>query len=250
MGSELTTNGDALRLFFTDDIYLIKGEEGFSTGEVLESDLQKVSEATTAEATVPADVENPVAGFAKGTAAAVTPISAPEATPVTTPTVIPVTADSIPLTAPVIPSVTIPITIPQFPALEKAAAFSFKFLGQNKKKILIMVNDADHEVSDEAGRELLRKIVKSINLTASDFALLNYAKYPKTSFADLQQYFSSVLVFAFGVSSGDLQLPSHPENKIVMEGDVRLIFSGELRKLEQDPIGKKTLWGSLKQLGL
>ena len=266
MGSELTTNGDALRLFFTDDIYLIKGEEGFSTGEVLESDLQKVSEANTAEAIVAAAAENPVSGFAKGTAAAAAPISAPGATPVitpavapvpasepaavTAPTVVPVTTASIPLTAPVIPSATIPITIPQFPALEKTAALSFKFLGQNKKKILILVNDADHEVSDEAGRELLRKIVKSINLTASDFALLNYAKYPKTSFVDLQQYFSSVLVFAFGVSSGDLQLPSHPENKIVMEGDVRVIFSGELRKLEQDPIGKKTLWGSLKQLGL
>ncbi|MBC8985707.1 hypothetical protein H9X96_07950 [Pedobacter sp. N36a] len=227
MGSELTTNGDALRLFFTDDIYLIKGEEGFSTEEVLKSDLQKVSEVITAAPVVAADSENPESAVPRTAAATVAPV-----------------------TAPVIPSVTIPITIPHFPAIERPAALSFKFLGQNKKKILILVNDADHEVSDEAGRELLRKIVKSINLTASDFALLNYAKYPKTSFADLQQHFSSVLVFAFGVSAGDLKLPSHPENKIVMEGDVRVIFSGELRKLEQDPNGKKTLWGSLKQLRL
>lgn len=266
MGSELTTNGDALRLFFTDDIYLIKGEEGFSTGEVLGSDLQKVRTQIAAETIVAADLENPVSGRVTDTVAAVTPISAPEVTPVinpaitsvpaaelaaaAAPAVVPVAAASIPLTAPVVPSATIPITIPQFPALEKPAALSFQFLGQNKKKILILVNDADHEVSDEAGRELLRKIVKSIHLTASDFALLNYAKYPKTSFIDLQQHFSSVLVFAFGVSAEDLQLPSHPENKIVMEGDVRVIFSGELRKLEQDPGGKKTLWGSLKQLGL
>ncbi|ALL08269.1 hypothetical protein AQ505_24000 [Pedobacter sp. PACM 27299] len=260
MGSELTTNGDALRLFFTDDIYLIKGEEGFSTGEVLGADLQKVRVQIAAEPIVAADLENPVSGRATGTVAAVTPIFAPEVTPVinpaitsvpaAAPAVVPVAVASIPLTAPVDPSATIPITIPQFPALERPAALSFKFLGQNKKKILILVNDADHEVSDEAGRELLRKIVKSINLTASDFALLNYAKYPKTSFIDLQQHFSSVLVFAFGVSAEDLQLPSHPENKIVMEGDVRVIFSGELRKLEQDPGGKKTLWGSLKQLGL
>lgn len=234
MGSELTTNGDALRLFFTDDIYLIKGEEGFSTEEVLESDLQKVRAVIAAEPIASADSGNPASVVPSAAATAVVPVAAP----------------SIPLTAPVIPSATIPITIPQFPAIERPAALSFKFLGQNKKKILILVNDVDHEVSDEAGRELLRKIVKSINLTASDFALLNYAKYPKTSFADLQQHFSSVLMFAFGVSAGDLQLPSHPENKIVMEGDVRVIFSGELRKLEQDPNGKKILWGSLKQLGL
>lgn len=239
MGSELTTNGDALRLFFTDDIYLIKGEEGISTGEVLESDLQFVREVIAEEPIASTDSENPRSAVAAGTATLVAPEAVPAAPPAVTP-----------LAAPVIPSVTIPITIPHFPAMEKATPLSFKFLGQNKKKILILVNDAEHEVSDEAGRELLRKIVKSINLTASDFALLNYAKYPKTSFTDLQQYFSSVLVFAFGISSADLQLPSHPENKIVMEGDVRVIFSGELRKLEQDPSGKKTLWGSLKQLGL
>ncbi|WP_316823579.1 hypothetical protein [Pedobacter gandavensis] len=242
MGSELTTNGAALRLFFTDDIYLIKGEEGFSTEEVVSAEVQVfVSDSGL----------DPVNGGHPEITQELNPVGS------SVPGIIPIIPaaqeerSELPRTKETIPVIPAAIVQPKpapVPAVETQKAF--KFLGKNKKKILILVNDPDHEVSDEAGRELLRKIVKSINLTASDFALLNYAAHPGTNFNELQQYFSSVLVFAFGVSPEMLELPVQAENKLVMEGDVRLIFSEELRKLEQNPAGKKALWGSLKQLGI
>ncbi|SMC68573.1 hypothetical protein [Pedobacter nyackensis] len=178
MDSQLTTDGAALRLFFTDDVYLVN-----------EPGVQHDGFGPTV------DVEF-------------------EALPVQTPV-----AD-------------------------------FKFLGNNKRNILILVNDEQNEVSDEAGRELLRKIVKSVNLTANDFALLNYAKYKGTGFKQLQDYFSCTLVFAFGVTPAALSLSGYPENSIVQEGAVRMIFSAELKALDQHPGGKKALWGSLQNLGL
>ena len=126
----------------------------------------------------------------------------------------------------------------------------FKFLGKNQRNILILVNDAQHEVSDEAGRELLRKIVKSVNLTANDFALLNYAGHSGVSFKLLLEHFSCSLVFAFGVKPAQLALTDHPQNTIVNEGPVRLIFAHELRSLDQNPAEKKALWASLQNLGL
>jgi DNA polymerase III psi subunit len=194
MASQLTTNGDALRLFFTDDIYLIRGEEILSTDEVIVSENQSVIT-----------------------------VSEPEVSPVI----------SLPL----------PVETPQ-------ESPSFKFLGKNSRNILILVNDPEHEVSDEKGRELLRKIVKSVNLSANDFALLNYAGYIGTSYAQLQQHFSSVLIFVFGVTPEQLKMKAYPQNSIVLEEGVRLIFSSELKTLEEDPAGKKVLWASLKQLGL
>ncbi|SHF71038.1 hypothetical protein [Pedobacter caeni] len=196
MASQLTTNGDALRLFFTDDIYLIKGEEILSTEEVIVPEVQPVME--------------------------------------------------------VVQDVVIPAVILEVPAVveQPLEVPSFKFLGKNSRNILILVNDREHEVSDEKGRELLRKIVKSVNLSANDFALLNYANYNGTSYAQLQQHFSSVLVFVFGVSPEQLKMKAYPQNSIVMEENVRLIFSSELKALEEDPTGKKVLWASLKQLGL
>lgn len=194
MASQLTTNGDALRLFFTDDIYLIRGEEILSTEEVNVSESQKIM--LVSEPPASALVSLPL------------PVEAPKESP------------------------------------------SFKFLGKNSRNILILVNDPAHEVSDEKGRELLRKIVKSVNLSANDFALLNYAGYTGTSYAQLQQYFSSVLIFVFGVTPEQLKMKAYPRNSIVTEEGVRLIFSSELKTLEEDPAGKKALWASLKQLAL
>lgn len=198
MINQLTTNGEALRLFFTDDVYLINEPEG-----ALNEQIQGGVENAMVNEPVPNNLVKPE------------------------------------------------ITLPKehIPAAPEKIT-EFKFLGNNKRNILILVNDEENDVSDEKGRELLRKIVKSVNLTANDFALLNYSKYGSVDFKQLQAHFSSVIVFAFGVSAKQLGLTDHPENKMVLEGSVKLIFSAELRKLEEDQNGKKVLWGSLKQLGL
>ena len=189
MVSQLSTDGEALRLFFTEDIYFVN----------------------EAQVDTPISDRPPVSGF---DAPATTTISAVS------------TAET------------------------SNAAADFKFLGKNKRNILILVNDAHHEVSTEAGRELLRKIVKSVNLTADDFALLNYAKYPSADFARLNAFFSCSVVFAFGVSASQLGLSVHPENTIVQEASARLIFTAGLPELNEDPNGKKALWACLKNLGL
>ena len=178
MVSELSTNGDALRLFFTEDIYFVQEDP-------LQEDLHILAE---------------------------------------------------------------PTAVIQRQATDKVIEFSF--LGKNKRRILILVNDKQFDVSDDTGRELLRKIVKSVNLTAEDFALLNYARYEGTNFVQLKTYFNSNIVFSFGVSPFDLGLPACPENTVVNEGDARLIFSAGLTQLNLDPSSKKALWGCLQHLSL
>lgn len=185
MPDQLTTNGDALRLFFTDDVYVVN-EPSITWGLPQEPS----AEASKFE---------------------VAPIVA--------------------------------IT-----SSERVNRSDFKFLGGNKRNILILVNDGENDVSDEHGRELLRKIVKSINLVTADFALVNYAQYKGTSFDELNQFFNSTLVFSFGVEPQHLGLNIHPSNAIVMEGVVRMIFSHELRKLNADITVKKALWGILQKI--
>lgn len=203
MDSQLTANGAALHLFFTDDVYLVN-EPGIQYG---------ISDYTSAPVT-----ENVVSE----------PVAA------------------VPLIRKEVPADLPPVVVPVV-----QQAMSFKYLGKNRRNILILVNDEQNEVSDEAGRELLRKIVKSVNLTANDFALLNYAGYKGTSFKQLQEYFSCTLIFAFGVTASHLAIDvAHPEHTIVVEGAVRMIFSAELKTLDQNPAAKKVLWGSLQNLGL
>lgn len=189
MVSQLSTNGEALRLFFTEDIYFVN------------------------EAPVEASVVDTaaVSGFEVPEISTATPISTPEV---------------------------------------ENATVDFKFLGKNKRNILILVNDGQHEVSNETGRELLRKIVKSVNLTAEDFALLNYAKYSNADFKQLKGFFNCNILFAFGVSPSQLSLSDRPQNTITHEGEARIVFTTDLPALNEDSNGKKALWGCLRNLEL
>jgi len=124
----------------------------------------------------------------------------------------------------------------------------FRYLGKNQKNILILVNDAQHEVSTAAGKELLRNILKAIQLSANDFALLNYSAHEGVKFSELTDFFSSKLVMAFGVSPLQLDLPEHPKNVLLKKETIQLVFSDNLDLLVTDLQGKKTLWACLKQL--
>ncbi|RZK41446.1 MAG: hypothetical protein EOO90_11105 [Pedobacter sp.] len=165
MSSQLTSNAEALRLFFTEDIYLVQDE----TVDLLPSEAQKTT-------------------------------------------------------------------------------LSFKHLGKNQKNILILVNDTENEVSNEAGRELLRKLVKAIDLTANDFALVNYAKYAHAKYSDLYKFFDCKLLLAFGVGTVQLGLPDVVLNHLAKHDGTNLLFTKNLADLDNDQMSKKILWSSLQQL--
>lgn len=179
MPDQLTNNADALRLFFTEDIYLVK--------EPLREEVQPV--------VLSADRKDE----------------------------------------------------PPVPALGYE---TFNYLGKNKKHILILVNDDKNDVSTEKGNELLRNIVKAINLTANDFALLNYSRYPGASYQQLYAFFSSKLVFCFGVSADDLGLAAQPLHEIGRVKETEVVICSNLEQLAEDLPGKKALWGNLKKLNL
>ncbi|MET1057004.1 MAG: hypothetical protein ABWY16_16960 [Pedobacter sp.] len=196
MAEQLTTSAEALRLFFTDDIYLVRTEE--------------ISVAVAASPAV-------------SDAAVSTPQPA-----------------SVPVSAPVIPVAPMPVIAP-------ASEIVFKYLGKNQKNVLILVNDGENDVSSEGGRELLRNLVKAMQLTANDFALLNYFSYSHVQFEELSRFFSSKLVLGFGVSPAQLGLPDQPQHSVGSHGNTQLVFTGRLDLLARDQDGKKKLWSSLKQ---
>lgn len=193
MTEQLTNNTEALRLFFTDDIYLVANEENhFSSRkpEVVPAEIQSETKDPVKEEVKIADV----------------------------------------------------------PETRAEKTWTFQYLGKNVKNILILVHDTANQVSTEEGRELLRKIVKAIELTANDFALLNYAAHEGATFVHLNDFFKPKLVLSFGVSPEILGLPAQQQNVLVRHEQLTLVFSSGLHLLSEDMGGKKALWGSLKQL--
>ena len=202
MSSQLTSNAKALRLFFTDDVYLVQSELQNTFAEPV-----KLAEPPAQPAVV---------------------VKLDSNTPISQPVVLP------------------PIVEEPKPAFKKVS--EFKFLGKNAKQILILVNDQHNEVSTEQGRELLRKLVNAIGLTAKDFALVNYANYNTTTFDDLHQFFACKTVLAFGVMPTQLGLNEQPLNQCVSHVNTKLIFTKNLHDLDTDPASKKVLWASLQQI--
>ncbi|WP_199138792.1 hypothetical protein [Pedobacter sp. ASV12] len=202
--NQLTNNAEALRLFFTEDVYLVR------------QDVQ----ATSVE---PIRVVS-----------AQVPGQAPVALP---------KAELEPKTEKV-------VALPAMPSPQTApkGGFDFKFLGKNQKQILILVNDNANEVSTEQGRELLRKLVKAIELTANDFALVNYANYGGAKFRDFSTFFSCKLVLSFGVTAQQLELAEQPLHQLAMLENIQFVFTHNLHSLDSDQQSKKMLWGSLQQL--
>lgn len=189
MGDQLTTNAEALRLFFTEELFLVADE------------VQQI-----------ASIES--AGL------------------------------------PGLPEVQHEAKPEEQHEVKSAAPRAFKYLGKNRKNVLILVNDPENEVSTDRGRELLRNLVKALQLTANDFALLNYAAHPQVGFNALQEFFSTKLVLSFGVSPAHLGMNEFPQHKLATHGSSQVVFTGNLDLLCVDQEGKKILWGSLKQISL
>ena len=203
MNNQLTSNAEALRLFFTEDVYLVK------------NDLQN---------------------------AFVEPVKVNNELPQPAVVVMPVSDNKNSEQPAILPNLV------QEPQSVFKKTFDFKFLGKNQRRILILVNDKQNEVSTDQGRELLRKLLLAINLTGKDFALVNYANYDDALFDDLNDIFKCQFLLSFGVTASQLGLKEQPLQQMVQYNDAKLIFTSNLHHLDGDQASKKLLWTSLQKI--
>jgi DNA polymerase III psi subunit len=216
MENQVTNNANALRLFFTEEVFLVKDE----SVEILPL---RNPEPVFA-------VENVLATEAKE------PVLKPEIAQI--PGINPTNVPKVYTQAPEIPHI----------VAEPAPEKTFKFLGGNKKSVLILVNDSEHDVSTEQGRELLRKIVKAVDLGTPDFAILNYANYSGTDYVELHRFFKPTIMLSFGVEIADLRLNLTWQDEIIVHETTRIIFAPNLHHLDSNLTAKKTLWGHLQKI--
>ncbi|PWS27408.1 hypothetical protein DHW03_07285 [Pedobacter yonginense] len=216
MENQVTNNENALRLFFTEDVFLVEDNSVNIAPEVIQK---------------PVFIEES------------TPINAAKPSP--EPVQNPVIKDNIPSSEP--KDYPKPADLPQI-VEEPATPIVFKYLGGNQKSVLILVHDTLNDVSTERGRDLLRKIVKAIELTTPDFALVNYANHLGADFTTLHQFFKPQVMLSFGVNADSLKLNVTWQNEIIQHQSTKLIFAPNLDDLEIDQEAKISLWTHLKKL--
>jgi DNA polymerase III psi subunit len=149
---------------------------------------------------------------------------------------------------PFAPVPSVPVEKPQ--AIAGLPELNFAYRGKNARNILILVYDEVNEVTTEAGREVFKNIVKAKNLSANDYAIVNYASYKNSTFNELRSFFNAKAILTFGVRAMQLGISDYPQHAVVTHEGVQLMFSADLHELSMDVNIKKALWSVLKQMEL
>jgi len=146
-------------------------------------------------------------------------------------------------TAPVSPPVT---TLPDAPPA------TFKFLGNNRRHITLLVHSPGSGFMPDNQLTFLTKILEACRMTLADVAIVNNATAPVTITA-LRQQLQPKIVLLFGVGPTAIRLPiNFPTFKQLSYDDCTYLSSPALDQLVPDTgdskLLKSKLWVSLKTL--
>ena len=126
---------------------------------------------------------------------------------------------------------------------------TWKFLGQNKKNILIILKYEDAVHIPDKQLAFLTKLLAACNLNLGDIAILNFQNYGQAGFANIISFFKSKVVFLFGVSPDEFGLPLlFPAFQVQAYKEASYLYSPSLEEIEPDINLKTKLWACLKKI--
>lgn len=136
----------------------------------------------------------------------------------------------------------------------KAVAVSEKkfYLGDNLKKIAVLVNDRNNIFLDDESLAQLTKILTACKITIADIALINIANSP-INYAALKETLTPAVFLFFGVDAIAVELPfTIPYYQVQHYAESKFIFSPALASItgnsEDEKKEKLKLWNGLKKI--
>lgn len=130
-----------------------------------------------------------------------------------------------------------------------SASFTWKFLGNNKKAVLVVVDHKDIVHLPDSDLNFLTNMLTACKLSLGDVILINYNNCREKGGPAAVKYFKSREVLLFGVEPADFGLPvSFPEYQVQGLANVQYLYSPELAAISNDKAAKAKLWGCLKKM--
>lgn len=126
---------------------------------------------------------------------------------------------------------------------------TWKFLGDNRRNILLVVNysDARHVPPEELA--FLDNLLSACKLNMNDVAIINLHNQDTTDFTGILSFFESNIVFLFGVEPKTLGLPIHfPHFQVQPFNGITFLSSPGLTDISTDKILKSKLWVCLRRI--
>lgn len=125
---------------------------------------------------------------------------------------------------------------------------NFKLIGSYQRGLLILVNDAHNDVSNEEGKTLLKNILKFLKVNTEDFGILNLHNYPEATIEHLKQQLDPKKIFAFGIPEKFLAL--EVGKNYIQNNGLSFFLGAALTTMATDIESKKLFNQSLKNYTL
>lgn len=125
----------------------------------------------------------------------------------------------------------------------------FKYLGENKKKTLVVVRNSEAVHIPDKQLSFLTKLLAACNLNLGDVAILNFQDHNSAEFNEIFNFFKPKAVLLFSVEPGEFGLPMiFPQFQVQGYKDAMFVFSPSLDVIEPDKSLKGKLWVCLKKI--
>ncbi|WP_298709254.1 hypothetical protein [Chitinophaga sp.] len=141
----------------------------------------------------------------------------------------------------------IPEEITAVPAEAKAVP-EIKYLGENQKNILLLIQNEREAYLSEETFNLLANILNACKLGMQDVALVNTANYPGIRLQDYLQKIPARQVINFAIEPASLGLPPTQPYQTTAFNGLPVLYSDDLQLIATDKALKGRLWMGLKQL--
>lgn len=132
---------------------------------------------------------------------------------------------------------------------KESPAEEWKSLGNNNKKILIVLKSEEAVHLPDNQLTFLTGILSACNLSLADVAIVNTNNHPEVLYKELTTFFASKVVLLFDIEPAAFGLPmSFPFYQIQAFAGNSFLYSPSLNNLENDKVEKSKLWVCLKRL--
>ena len=131
----------------------------------------------------------------------------------------------------------------------KSTEKPFLTLGNNHKKVLILVESEETLYLPDNQLNFLLGILAACNLTMEDVAILNIKKNPSVNYQLISTELQSEKVFLFGVQPDQIELPvKFPTYQIQNYNNQVYLVAPPLSQFQDNKAEKTKLWICLQQI--
>lgn len=126
---------------------------------------------------------------------------------------------------------------------------TWKWLGENKKNILVAVQYEDAVHIPDTDLAFLTSMLTACKLSLADVAIVNLKQQPDNGYKLVTEQFQSRVALLFDIEPASFGLPMNfPHFQIQPFANCSFLYAPALKELESDKVQKSKLWVALRRL--